>query len=93
MKFDLTNSGIKSYIDDLNRRLNDISEDAAKDFFENVKDLTPVRTGRMKNAWELHGTEVDNDTPYLYYVNDGTSRQAGQHFIERALFKTGDKYK
>lgn len=88
----MTNTGIKSYIQELNKRLDAISKNAAKDFYETVKDMSPVRTGRLKNAWTLNGTEVDNNTPYLYYVNDGTSRQAGQHFIERALFKTGEKY-
>jgi len=60
-----------------------------------AKGYTPVRTGALKDSityfvvpeqmWGAFGSEL----PYAKFVNDGTSRMEGRHFLEAAL----DTYK
>ena len=69
-----------------------LTKDTAILFYDEVKRLTPVRTGTLRDGWNLYtdsnmGT-VTNDVEYLPYVNYGTSRQEGKFFIEEALQNT-----
>ena len=50
-----------------------------------AKDVTPVKTGRLKAAWRLVGDKLVNDTPYGGYVNDGTPRMAARNMTGVAL--------
>lgn len=84
MRFELS-SQVNNYIKELNRRIDEKSTKATEVYYDTVRSLSPVRTGRLKRSYEIHGDEIRNDTPYLHYVNDGTSKIVGQHFIERAL--------
>ena len=94
MKIDLTNiSQINAYQDELNMRIDELAHHAAEVYYDEVRKITPVRTGRLKAGYEVEGSEVSNDVYYLPYVNDGTWKQAGQHFIERALTATARRLK
>lgn len=93
MIFDLKNSSIYSGL--LEKRLNAVSEAVADDFLKNAQDLSPVKTGHLKASWQkeqnTEGFSVANYAEYAGFVNDGTSKQVGQHFFERAKTLTEEK--
>lgn len=86
MKFNIKDSPL--YSEHLMKRFTTISEKTADAFKEEVESLTPVRTGYLKSRWEKRkdddGFVIENDAPYAKFVNDGTSKQVGQRFVERA---------
>lgn len=51
--------------------------------------LTPIRTGRLvsNNKWKMVGNfklVLYNETPYAYWVHNGTSRMEPRPFMEQA---------
>ena len=94
MIFDLKNSSIYSGL--LEKRLNAVSEAVADDFKKNAEDLSPVKTGHLKASWQkeqnAEGFSVTNTAEYAGFVNNGTSKQVGQHFFERAKVLTEQKF-
>ena len=80
-------------------------------YYQKVRSLTPVDTGYMKSRWKMlpvrkeyllrEGNwvaEVENDTYYLLYVNNGhytsnyNSYVPGQFFIEKARELTKEDF-
>ena len=73
-------------------------------FYKNVKEATPVKTGRAKNSWEIEVITVDksdkrkkeakatvyNTAPYMEKLNAGSSTQAPPRFIEKEALKLFD---
>lgn len=89
MKFSLNNNGIAVYQYTLNNRLNKAKKVLADDIFNNLQLFSPVRTGKLKNSYIMNSTgnviTIGNNCGYCQYVNNGTVKQAGQHFIERSI--------
>ena len=66
------------------------------DTYRAIVSATPVDTGYMRSRWEqsvdttkpLITAEIRNDTEYLPYVNEGSSTQPAQRFIEQAVLSS-----
>lgn len=56
-----------------------------------LREVTPVDTGFARSRWVnrkniiLPGGVIENDAPYIVFLNQGSSRQAPAFFIERVL--------
>lgn len=89
MKFNLANiAEVQKYNKLQQSRLTQLADAVATDFYDIVREMTPVRTGRLRDGWQKEGLDVINDVEYLSYVNDGTIRQLPQRFVERAKAAT-----
>ncbi len=89
MKFNLANiAEVQKYNKLQQSRLTQLADAVATDFYNIVREMTPVRTGRLRDGWQKEGLDVTNDVEYLSYVNDGTTRQLPQRFVERAKAET-----
>ena len=62
-----------------------LTEGYAEDFLQEVKKLTPVKTGRLRDGWKREKNIVTNDVPYLQYVDQGTRYIKPRRFIEAAF--------
>lgn len=51
----------------------------------NLQSSTPVDTGYAQSRWRIQGNKITNDADYIRNLNDGTSKQAPAHFIERSI--------
>ncbi len=73
----------------LRRNLDRIVREAAVDALETCQDLTPVRTGQMKENWRetspparLGGvTSIENDENYAAYIERGASPKAPEGIL------------
>ena len=54
----------------------------------NIKEATPVDTGRARNGWRLIANNIINEVPYVDDLNNGTSTREPLFFIERAVLNT-----
>lgn len=89
MKFKLDDiADVRRYTELQQSRLTQLAEAVATDFYDIVREMTPVRTGRLRDGWQKEGLDVINDVEYLSYVNDGTQHQLPQRFVERAKAAT-----
>ena len=52
---------------------------------EQLKETTPVDTGNARNNWKVTKSGIENETEYLEYLNQGSSKQAPEYFIEKTL--------
>jgi len=65
---------------------------------EALRSVTPVDTGYAASRWQyemktINGEtvgDITNDTPYLIYLNKGSSKQAPPFFIEQTLLTIGE---
>lgn len=90
MKFDMTNNfAVDKYFNVLQKRVENIHENFAEDVLKELKINTPKRTGKLANSYSIEKQDEDilikNDAGYCQYVNYGTSKQQGQHFIEKSI--------
>jgi len=69
-----------------------LQKEAAKMVSE-LEAATPVDTGLARDSWKIddQGKRVliTNDTPYIQYLNEGSSKQAPSHFVEKIALKYG----
>ena len=66
---------------DLNRELDQTVRQISEDYFDLVKEKTPVRTGRARRGWRLKkqrelSYSVNNRVPYVGRLDEGYSKQA-----------------
>ena len=66
---------------DLNRELDQTVRQISQDYFDSVKEKTPVRTGRARRGWRLKkqrelSYSVNNRVPYIGRLDEGYSKQA-----------------
>lgn len=61
-----------------------------------LRDKTPVDTGFAKSQWKLAKAksktpefEIHNETPYIDFLNLGSSKQAPKYFVEKTMLKYG----
>jgi hypothetical protein len=89
-------SGQAAYAD-IKDQLNAVVNHFLDDFFNEVKDTTPVREGRAKRGWRKRskyditrsGSQavIENRVPYIGILDEGSSRQAPQGMTEPAFRK------
>ena len=82
----------------LNMRINEqISEELRKASASMIAELraaTPVDTGHARDSWSARVTGdnkvvVENSVDYIEHLNEGSSKQAPAHFVERIALKYG----
>ena len=56
-----------------------------KDCLIALKEATPVLTGKARDGWHKEGNTIVNEVEYIDILNDGTSKQAPEYFIEKTL--------
>lgn len=65
----------------------------SEELLKDLKEATPVDTGRARDGWELvKGVDVnkiENDVPYIDRLNHGSSKQAPPFFVEKEALKYG----
>lgn len=58
-----------------------------------LRAATPIDTGKARASWMLAGQyprfSVINTTDYIEYLNQGSSEQAPQYFVERVALRYG----
>jgi hypothetical protein len=63
------------------------------DLVEDLKEATPVDTGFAQSRWHRvevgQVTNIINDSEYIEYLNQGSSKQAPAYFIESVALKYG----
>ena len=68
--------GFTSLFDEISNIISEMGED----FYNEVKNNTPVDTGLAKNSWKKsknkNSTIINNKQPYISELDSGSSRQA-----------------
>lgn len=84
--------GRRTYITALRQGTTEATNNLAAQVLEDLKDETPVRTGRLRDGWELEeavpghpSARIVTDVLYAKHVNDGTPFMDGRHMVEKAL--------
>ena len=88
-------TGVKSEIANLEE---EVAKEATKELhryaikaFAGIKRVTPVDTGRARNAWFLDRDKTSvtftNNVDYIKRLNEGHSKQAPPRFIEQVVFR------
>lgn len=86
-----------------NEALNKIEEKLAEKvelLLHNLKAATPVDTGRARASWVIVRNlerqnkkekifTIMNNVPYIENLNNGSSKQAPRHFIEKVALESG----
>jgi hypothetical protein len=52
-----------------------------------LKEDTPVDTGEARDGWVIVGDAIENPVEHIVPLNEGTSKQAPAHFIERRILQ------
>ena len=82
-------TGIREAIDKakmkLGNELDGIKKDKMNTMVHALKSATPVDTGEARDAWKIEGNAIVNDSDHVEYLNNGSSKQAPDHFIEKTL--------
>ena len=76
-------------------------DDLLQDIKDDIKDLTPVDTGRARRGWrytpkyKLHysGKIIGNNVPYIVFLDKGSSRQNRRGIVQPAILKNINKRK
>jgi len=66
-----------------------------EDIKDDIKDLTPVDTGRARRGWRYtpkykayySGKVIDNNVPYIVFLDKGSSRQNRRGIVQPAINK------
>lgn len=89
MRFNVSSpSQVSSYEKMLSERCKKIKELFLDKLKQNLEKNSPRRSGRLASSYKKEENGISNNTPYIRYVNDGTVKQAGQHFIEKSINST-----
>lgn len=60
-------------------------QEKIKKLTEALKNATPVDTGNARDNWKFSKNSIYNEVDYIGLLNEGTSKQAPEHFIEKTL--------
>jgi len=93
-------AGMRNLRFTLNDTLDKELKDSGIKIRDALADATPVDTGNARDSWsadEFHQAggdgqqyvSIKNHTDYIQYLNQGTSKQAPEHFIEKTVIKFG----
>lgn len=65
----------------------------SKKIIRDLRDVTPVDTGNARDSWVVRDegktVVIENTTEYVKYLNEGSSKQAPAHFVEKVALKYG----
>ena len=65
----------------------------AIDIVTDLRANTPVDTGLARDSWShrerLGAVVIENNVPYIEALNNGSSKQAPEFFVEKTLLKHG----
>jgi hypothetical protein len=50
-----------------------------------LKANTPVDTGEARDGWYATDHSIENNVEHVKYLNEGSSQQAPEHFIEQTI--------
>ena len=72
-----------------------------EDIKDDIKELTPVRTGRAQKGWRYTpkykayytGKVIGNSVPYIQFLDKGSSRQNRRGIVQPAIDKNINKRK
>jgi len=72
-----------------------------EDIKDDIKELTPVRTGRAQRGWRYtpkykryySGKIISNSVPYITFLDKGSSRQNRRGIVQPAINKHINKRK
>lgn len=85
-------------IGNLRKKIKKAGDDKAKltivALLADLKTATPVDTGLAQSSWTARQisnvtTVVQNNVPYIRYLNEGSSEKAPAFFVERVALKYG----
>jgi fumarate hydratase class II len=69
-------------------------EEVVPSLISDLKDNTPVDTGRARHGWKGEVKDgravIENDVPYIGELNRGHSKQAPAYFIEQTILSHKD---
>ena len=81
----------------INIRLPDfgkVVEDVTAEIKARVERRTPVDTGRAQSSWETsvtgHSARIFNETPYIGFLETGTSKMPGVYMVQTTLEEVPD---
>ena len=63
-------------------------EKTKKKLFNNIREATPVDTGRAKAGWVNDTNLISNQVEYVDDLNNGSSKREPLFFIEKAVLST-----
>jgi hypothetical protein len=76
----------------ISKEVSIIKEKKIQKLLSELKQATPVDTGKARDGWYFTGSSIRNDIEYIDELNQGTSKQAPAYFIEKTvLAQTGIK--
>ena len=84
--------GFTSLFDEITRIVSEMGDD----FYDEVKNTTPVDTGLAKRSWNKSKnrdtTKINNKQPYISELDEGKSRQAPQGMTKPAINKIKNNF-
>lgn len=100
MKFEMKLKGIETELERVRKQINStklqIVEKKCKQMLNELVEATPVDTGKARDSWSITHTSnpdspaiISNEVPYISNLNEGSSKQAPAHFVERIALKFG----
>ncbi len=88
-----TSSTIKELYQRFNKRKKEFLSVKSAEIVEELKNNTPVDTGLARSGWMQKdigdAVIIHNDVPYIEHLNNGSSAQAPEFFVEKTLLKYG----
>jgi hypothetical protein len=89
---------IDSTLNNLRNKIKDKLEleifKATQTMLNELRAATPIKTGKARSGWNLVRLNKDeavisNNVVYIERLNNGSSKQASAHFVERTALKYG----
>lgn len=72
-------------VDSLNLQLASKKKEKIQTILNDLKDATPVDTGFARESWKFENDAIVNDAEYIDRLNEGSSTQAPEYFVEKTL--------
>ena len=85
-------SDLQRFANRLKKSTRVLEQKIVSDGLDIVKSKTPVRTGTLRDAWEiqnrlLSGPVIVNDIDYGIFVENGTDKMTGAYMLRRTLYE------
>ena len=75
----------KAKIKPIRLDLGKLEKEVKEDLIVSLKRATPVDTGNARDGWKLENDKIVNNVEYISRLNNGSSQQAPQFFIEKVV--------
>ena len=88
-------------IEKAGKNINDVLNSSVKkiavDTESNLKQITPVDTGRARSGWNTvevnKGYKISNNVPYINKLNNGYSKKAPANFVQISIKRAVESFK